>query len=158
MELHDLRPAKGATKDRKRVGRGHGSGQGKTSGRGTKGQLSRSGGGKGPGFEGGQNPLQRRLPKLRGFKNLRFRREFQPINIGALSVFEAGSSVGRDELVANGLIRSDSRPVKVLGDGELNVALTVRAESFSKSAISKIESAGGKAEAVAATSTNGATA
>lgn len=148
MELHNLRPAAGATKERKRVGRGHGSGTGKTSGRGTKGQLSRSGGGKGPGFEGGQNPLQRRLPKLRGFKN-RFRVEFQAVNVGDLNVFDSGETIGREQLVANGLIRKDGRPVKILGTGEITKSLTVQADGFSKSAIEKIEGAGGKAQQAA---------
>ena len=146
MELHDLRPAPGSTKKKKRIGRGHGSGTGKTSGKGQKGQLSRSGKGPGVGFEGGQMPLHMRLPKLRGFKNARFRTEYQPVNIGALEVFAAGATVGREELAAAGLIRGDARPVKVLGDGELTKSLTVVADAFSKSASEKITAAGGSAK------------
>ncbi len=148
MELHDLRPAAGATKKRKRVGRGAASGSGKTAGRGQDGQLSRSGGGKGPGFEGGQMPLQRRLPKLKGFTN-HFRTDYQPINVGDLEAFDASSEVGRNQLIEKGLIRKDSRPIKVLGDGELTKSINVKVDAYSKSAVDKIEKAGGKADKVA---------
>src|SRR3990172_10383166 len=115
MRIHELKPAPGATKKGKRVGRGHGSGHGKTSGRGHKGQLSRSGGGKGPGFEGGQNPLQRRLPKLPGFKN-RFKKVFSLVNVSQLERFEDGGTVDPAALLAGGLIKKTQVPVKVLGD------------------------------------------
>jgi large subunit ribosomal protein L15 len=148
MQLNDLSPAPGSRKDRKRVGRGHGSGHGGTSGRGDKGQNSRAGGGKGPGFEGGQNPLAMRLPKLPGFKN-RFRTEYAIVNVSRLEVlFQAGDVVDVDALFAKGVIKSKSVPVKVLGDGEITKALTVKADKVSGSAKSKIEAAGGTVEAL----------
>ena len=146
MQLHDLFPAPGSRKPRKRVGRGHGSGHGGTSGRGHNGQLSRSGGGKGPGFEGGQNPLHMRLPKLPGFKN-RFRVEYAVVNVSRLDErFEAGATVDVDALFAAGIIKSKTAPVKLLGDGEIGKALTVKVDRASGSAKAKIEAAGGTVE------------
>ena len=147
MQLHDLFPAPGSRKDRKRVGRGHGSGHGGTSGRGHNGQLSRSGGGKGPGFEGGQNPLHMRLPKLRGFKN-RFRTEYVVVNVSRLDErFSAGDTVDIDAMYDAGLIKSKTAPVKVLGDGEITKAITVKVDKVSAPARAKIEAAGGTVEA-----------
>jgi len=146
MQLHDLYPAEGSRKNRKRLGRGNSSGHGTTAGRGTKGQLSRSGGGKGAGFEGGQQPLAMRLPKLPGFKP-RNRVEYAPVNVGRLeSLFEDGDTVDTDALVAKGVIKHDYIPVKVLGDGELTKKLTVAVDKVSASAKAKIEAAGGKVE------------
>jgi large subunit ribosomal protein L15 len=146
MQLNDLSPAPGSRKDRKRVGRGHGSGHGGRSGRGDKGQLSRAGGGKGPGFEGGQNPLHMRMPKLPGFKN-RWRQEFQIVNVSRLeAVFGKGETVDAESLVAKGVVKSISAPVKILGDGELTKPLTVKADKVSGSARAKIEAAGGTVE------------
>ncbi len=147
MELNDLRPAAGATKTRKRVGRGPGSGNGKTAGRGHKGQKSRSGYSRRPGFEGGQMPLVRRLPK-RGFTNI-FKTEYELVNLRDLErVFSDGDTVTAAEMARKGLVRS-GRLVKVLGDGELTKKLTVEANKFSKSAQAGIESAGGHCEVVA---------
>ncbi len=145
MRIHDLRPAPGSVKKRKRVGRGHGSGSGKTSGRGHNGQLSRSGGGKGPGFEGGQNPLQRRLPKLPGFTN-RFRKVFEIVNVEQLEQFEKDSTIDKEALAAKGLIKKVKAPIKILGDGELSKKLTVKADAFTASARQKIQAAGGEVE------------
>ena len=146
MQLNDLRPAEGAHKNRKRVGRGNSSGHGTTAGRGTKGQLSRSGGGKGKGFEGGQQPLAMRLPKLPGFTN-HSRVEYAPVNVSRLdAVFADGDVVDGASLVEKGIIKSDYIPVKVLGDGEITKALTVRVDKVSASAKAKIEAAGGKVE------------
>jgi large subunit ribosomal protein L15 len=146
MQLNDLTPAPGSRKDRKRVGRGHGSGHGGRSGRGDKGQNSRAGGGKGPGFEGGQNPLHMRLPKLPGFKN-RFRTEYAIVNVSRLeALFAAGDVVDVDALFAKGVIKAKTVPVKVLGDGELTKALTIRTDKVSGSARIKIEAAGGTVE------------
>ncbi len=146
MQLNDLRPADGAKKKRKRIGRGNSSGHGTTAGRGTKGQLSRSGGGKGAGFEGGQNPLAMRLPKLPGFRNPN-RVEYAPVNLDRLEAkFEAGDVVDGASLEAKGIIKKASTPVKVLGDGELTKALTVKVDKVSASAQKKIEAAGGKVE------------
>ena len=146
MQLNDLRPAEGATKARKRIGRGNSSGHGTTAGRGTKGQLSRAGGGKGAGFEGGQQPLAMRLPKLPGFKP-RNRVEYAPVNVGRLEkLFEDGDTVDTEALVAKGVIKHDYIPVKVLGDGELTRKLTVSVDKVSASAKAKIEAAGGKVE------------
>jgi len=148
MNLSDLRPARGATKHRKRLGRGPGSGHGKTAGRGHKGRGARSGGNTPPGYEGGQMPLQRRLPK-RGFRNP-FRTEFAIINLGQLeSRFAAGDVVDAAALHARGLLRSLRRPVKILADGELSKALTVKAEKFSAKAKTRLQAAGGSAEVVA---------
>ena len=145
MKLHDLQPMPGSNKNRKRVGRGSAAGQGKSAGRGARGQNKRSGGGKGPYFEGGQLPLVRRLPFKRGFTNL-FRVEYAPVNVERLSVFEAGAEVTPQMMAAAGLLKSESRPVVILGNGELDRALTVKAHRFSKSARSKIEAAGGTIE------------
>jgi large subunit ribosomal protein L15 len=148
MKLHDVRPAAGARKDRKRVGRGPGSGNGKTAGRGEKGQKSRSGYSRKRGFEGGQMPLHRRVPK-RGFTNL-FRVEYRTINVERLNGFAAGSEVTPEALLAAGLLRKGSEPVKILGNGELKVALTVRAHKYAGAAQRKIEAAGGKAQLLVA--------
>lgn len=146
MELKDLKPAAGSTHSRKRVGRGPGSGYGKTAGRGMNGQKSRSGGGKGAGFEGGQIPLARRLPKLPGFRNIN-RVEYVPVNVARLEEkFEAGDVVDGESLKAKRIIKHADDLVKVLGDGELTKALTVKVEKVSKSAQAKIEAAGGKVE------------
>lgn len=146
MELKDLRPAEGSTKNRKRVGRGPASGTGKTAGRGMNGQKSRAGGGKGAGFEGGQTPLARRLPKLPGFRNFN-RVEYLPVNVSRLDAkFEAGDVVDVESLKAKGIIKHADALVKVLGDGEITKALTVRVDKVSASAKAKIEAAGGKVE------------
>lgn len=146
MQLNDLRPAAGSTKARKRIGRGNASGHGTTAGRGTKGQLSRSGGGKGAGFEGGQQPLAMRLPKLPGFINHN-RVEYTPVNVSRLdAIFADGDVVDAEALVAKGVIKHDYIPVKVLGDGEITKKLTVRVDKVSASAQSKIEAAGGKVD------------
>lgn len=148
MELHELRPAEGSTKKRKRIGQGRGSGLGKTSGKGHKGQKARSGGGVRPGFEGGQMPLARRIPK-RGFNNARFARTYQIINISTLeNVFEAGSEVSPQQLFERRLIKTLREPVKILADGELTKPMTVRAHAFSGQAAEKIKAAGGKTEVV----------
>ncbi len=148
MQINELFPAPGSRKDRKRVGRGHGSGHGGRSGRGDKGQNSRAGGGKGPGFEGGQNPLAMRLPKLPGFKN-RFRTEYAIVNVGRLEgLFDAGATVDVDALFDKGVIKSKTVPVKVLGDGELTKKLNVKADKVSGTARTKIEAAGGTVEAL----------
>ena len=147
MELGRLHPAPGAKRPRKRVGRGPGSGQGKTAGRGHKGRGSRSGGNTPPGYEGGQMPLQRRLPK-RGFRPLR-RVEYAIVNVGQLTGFPAGSTVGPEELRERGLVRG-RRLVKCLADGSLDRALTVRAHAFSKQARERIAAAGGSAEVLGA--------
>lgn len=146
MKLHNLQPAVGSRQVRKRVGRGAGSGWGKTSGRGTKGQWSRTGGGVRPGFEGGQMPLYRRLPK-RGFNN-RFKTHFALVQVQDLEVFSAGSVVDLSSLQQVGLVNNPLDGLKILGTGELTKALTVRANAFSKSAAEKITAAGGKAEVI----------
>jgi len=146
MELKDLYPAPGSRHAKKRVGRGPGSGKGKTAGRGENGQLSRAGGGKRAGFEGGQTPLARRLPKLPGFRNIN-RVEYAPVNVSRLEEkFEAGETVDAASLVAKGIIKKETVLVKVLGDGELTKALTVKVDKVSESAKAKIEAAGGKVE------------
>ncbi len=151
--LHDLRPNPGSTKATKRLGRGKGSGQGKTSGKGHKGYNSRSGGGVRPGYEGGQMPLYMRLGKSRGPNNKKsmpigpFRTYAIPVNVDRLAeVFVAGEEVTPEALVAKGLIKNTRTPIKILGRGELSIALNVRMHMYSKSAIEKIEAAGGKAE------------
>ncbi|HQA47749.1 MAG: 50S ribosomal protein L15 [Clostridiales bacterium] len=146
MKLHELKPAQGAKKKAKRVGRGMSSGHGKTAGRGHKGQKARSGGGVRPGFEGGQMPLQRRIPK-RGFTNI-FKKEYSVVNLDRLNMFEEGSVITPERLVQEGVIKGAGRRVKVLGDGEIDRALTVRAHKFSKAAAERIEAAGGKAEVI----------
>ncbi|MBQ3161010.1 MAG: 50S ribosomal protein L15 [Oscillospiraceae bacterium] len=144
MKIHELSPAAGSTKEVKRIGRGHGSGWGKTAGKGHKGQNARSGGGVRPGFEGGQMPLARRIPK-RGFNNI-FAEDVTVINVSALANFKEGTVVDNEILKAAGLIKKLDEKVKILGKGELNVNLTVKAAAFSASAKEKIEKAGGKAE------------
>src|SRR5499427_4124453 len=146
MKLSDLHPAEGSLRRRKRIGRGIGSGSGKTAGRGHKGKGSRSGGNTPPGYEGGQMPLQRRLPK-RGFRPVR-RVEYAIVNLRSLKDFPAGSAVGPDELRAHGLV-DGRRPVKCLADGALAHPLVVRAHAFSKQALERIAAAGGTAEVVA---------
>jgi ribosomal protein L15, bacterial/organelle len=146
MKLHELQYEEGARKAKKRVGRGPASGTGKTSGRGHKGQNSRSGGGVRPGFEGGQTPLFRRIPK-RGFTNI-FRKEFAIVNIDALNVFEDGTTVTPELLVEKRIVRKVQDGVKVLGNGELTKKLTVKANKFSKSAEETIVSAGGSIEVI----------
>ena len=146
MELKDLVPAEGSTKKRKRVGRGTGSGYGKTAGRGMNGQKSRAGGGKRNGFEGGQTPLAMRLPKLPGFRNPN-RVEYAPVNVSRLDLkFEAGAVVDHQALVDAGIIKNVDVLVKVLGDGEITKPLTVKVDKVSASAAAKIEAAGGKVE------------
>lgn len=146
MKLHELKPAQGAKHKAKRVGRGMASGHGKTSGRGHKGQKSRSGGGVRPGFEGGQMPLQRRIPK-RGFTNI-FKKEYSVVNLDRLNMFEEGSVVTPELLTEQNIIRKSGERVKVLGNGEISKALTVKAHKFSKRAAERIEAAGGKAEVI----------
>ena len=147
MGLHNLKPAKGSVKNRKRVGRGPGSGLGKTAGRGEKGQKSRSGFSRKPGFEGGQMPLHRRIPK-RGFTNSPFRKEFACVNLGRLEVFEAGTIVTPELLMQHGLVRKLQDGLKVLADGQLTKALTVHAHRFSGKAQERIAALGGKAELI----------
>lgn len=144
MKLHELSPNPGSTKEAKRIGRGHGSGQGKTAGKGHKGQNARSGGGVRPGFEGGQTTLARRIPK-RGFNNI-FATEYAVVNVADLDRFVDGTVVDTELLIASGLIKKELDGVKVLGNGELTKNLTVKAAAFSASAKEKIEKAGGKAE------------
>jgi large subunit ribosomal protein L15 len=146
MKLHELRPAAGSTKNRKRVGRGTGSGLGTTAGRGMNGQNSRSGGGVRPGFEGGQMPLFRRLPK-RGFKNFT-RKNWTIVNVETLNKFEDGTEITPELLLEAGVLSKIEYGVKILGDGELTKKLTVKANKFTQSAITKIEAAGGKAEVI----------
>lgn len=145
MKLSELKNPEGRAKNRKRVGRGKGSGQAGTAGRGHKGQKARSGASIPNWFEGGQMPLQRRLPK-RGFNNYDFRKEFQIVNLGELVRVENAEIIGPEELCDAGLIRSADKPVKILGDGEYSLKSTVKANAFSNSAKKKIEDAGGKAE------------
>ncbi len=144
MRLNDLKPAAGSRKDRKRIGRGSGSGLGKTAGKGHKGQKARSGGGVVPWFEGGQMPLQRRVPK-RGFHNI-FRKLYTVVNVGDLDRFEAGSTVGPEELMQAGLAKKRADGIKLLGDGDLKASLTVRVHKASASAVAKVQAAGGKVE------------
>jgi large subunit ribosomal protein L15 len=146
MKLHDLAPAAGSKFAPKRKGRGIGSGNGKTAGKGHKGQNARSGGGVRPGFEGGQNPLYRRLPK-RGFNNP-FRKEYAIVNIQDLNSFAAGTEITPEVLLEKGVIKNALAGIKVLGNGELNVGLTVKANKFSQSAVEKIQAAGGKTEVI----------
>lgn len=144
MRLNELRPAKGARKKEKRVGRGPGSGHGKTSTKGHKGHLARAGGGKGPGFEGGQMPLIRRIPK-RGFHNI-FRTEYTVVNLKMLTRFEGQEDITPQRLREAGLVKSRNARIKILGEGELTRPLIIQAHRFSQSAIKKIQKAGGKAE------------
>lgn len=144
MKLHDLKPAVGATTAPKRLGRGTGSGLGKTSGKGHKGAKARSGGGKRPGFEGGQMPLTMRLPK-RGFTN-KWRVEYATVNVERLNIFEDGATVTPVELVESGILKNVQDGVKILGNGEITKNLTVKATKFTETAKKKIEAAGGKVE------------
>jgi len=146
MYLHDLSPSEGSTHTAKRKGRGHGTGNGKTAGRGHKGQKSRSGGGVRIGFEGGQMPLARRIPK-RGFNNI-FAKPLESVNVSALESFDNGKEVGAKELLEAGILSKCEFGVKILGNGSLTKKLTVKASAFSESAKQKIEDAGGKAEVV----------
>ena len=146
MKLDDLKPAAGSSKKQKRVGRGDGSGHGKTACRGHKGQRARAGGGTRPGFEGGQMPLQRRLPK-RGFHNP-FKVDIAVVNLEQLEVFSAGSEVTPETMAQRGLVRGKNRRVKILGDGALGKALTIKAHGFSATAKQKIEAAGGNVELI----------
>ncbi|MBQ6874272.1 MAG: 50S ribosomal protein L15 [Clostridia bacterium] len=147
MKLHELSPAVGSTKERKRIGRGAGSGQGKTAGKGHKGQKARAGRGIRPGFEGGQMPLQRRLPK-RGFNNI-FRKEIAIVNVADIdAAFDNGAVVTIEALIEKGLVKKELDGVKVLGHGEISKSLTVQVNAYSASAKEKIEAAGGKAEEV----------
>ena len=146
MKLHELTPAADSNKAVKRIGRGHGSGNGKTAGKGHKGQNARSGGGVRIGFEGGQMPLARRIPK-RGFKNI-FATEYAIVNVSDLNKFTDGTEVTTELLIASGLVKKVCDGVKILGNGELTAKLNVKAAKFSQSAIEKIEKAGGKAEVI----------
>jgi large subunit ribosomal protein L15 len=141
MKLHELRPKPGAHQPPRRLGRGHGSGRGKTAGRGTKGQKSRTGGGIPAWFEGGQTPLHIRTPKLHGFKN-RFRVDYAPVNLAKISSADKGSLITPDVLVHDGLLRDTKLPVKVLGNGEAPAGVTVHAHAFSRSALDKLQAAG----------------
>ncbi|MEH7442708.1 50S ribosomal protein L15 [Bacillus sp. JJ1122] len=146
MKLHELKPAEGSRKERKRLGRGIGSGQGKTAGKGHKGQNARSGGGVRLGFEGGQTPLFRRLPK-RGFTNIN-RKEYAVVNLDALNVFEDGTEVTPELLIETGLVRKELSGIKVLAKGSLEKKLTVKAHKFSSTAKEAIEAAGGQTEVI----------
>jgi large subunit ribosomal protein L15 len=146
MKLNDLQPAVGSTTAPKRLGRGVGSGLGKTSGKGHKGAKARSGGGKAPGFEGGQLPLARRIPK-RGFVNI-FKTNYAVVNVETLNIFEDGATVNVEALIESGCVKNKFDGVKILGSGELTKKLTVQANAFTASAKEKIEAAGGKAEVV----------
>lgn len=147
MQLHELKPQAGSKKGRKRVGRGQASGTGTTAGRGMNGQNSRSGGGVRPGFEGGQMPLFRRIPK-RGFNNKRFQRVYAEVNLGSLVNFEANTEITPELLIELGYVKKVYDGIKILGGGELEIPLTVKAHKFTKSAIQKIEASGGKVEVI----------
>ena len=146
MKLNQLTAMPGSTKEAKRIGRGHGSGNGKTAGKGHKGQKARAGRGQRPGFEGGQMPLQRRIPK-RGFNNI-FAKETVSVNVGSLNKFEDGAQVDVDALMEAGILKKSGDALKILANGELTKKLTVKANAFSEAAKAKIEAAGGKAEVV----------
>ena len=146
MKLNQLTAVPGATKDAKRIGRGHGSGNGKTAGKGHKGQKARAGHGMRPGFEGGQMPLQRRIPK-RGFNNI-FAREVVSVNVGSLNCFENGAEVDVNALMEAGVLKKSGDALKILANGEVTKKLTVKANAFSEAEKAKIEAAGGKAEVV----------
>ena len=148
MQQHELRPPKGAKKNRRRKGRGDGSGRGTYSGRGIKGQNSRSGGGVRPGFEGGQQRLIKGMPMLRGFTNI-FRTEYSVVNVDALAELAGGDEITPESLVEAGIVKNLKKPIKVLGDGELSVVVQVAAHRFSRSAREKIEAAGGSIREVA---------
>lgn len=145
LTIDDLRPNEGSRKESRRLGRGHGSGRGKTAGRGTKGQNSRSGGGVRPGFEGGQLPIQQRMPYKRGFKNI-WRTQWETVNVSQLAQLNVDGVITPDVLVEAGLVRSTRFPVKILGVGELDASITVHAHGFSKGARALIENAGGSVE------------
>ncbi len=147
MRQDELSPAPGSKRSRKRVGRGNGSGHGTYSGRGCKGQKSRAGYKMRPGFEGGQLPLIKRLPRKRGFVNI-FKTEYSIINTGKLNIFESGSEVTPERLVAAGLVKSLRYPIKVLADGDINHSLVIKANKFSAAAKAKIEAAGGEVEEI----------
>ncbi|MCT4662345.1 MAG: 50S ribosomal protein L15 [Tissierellales bacterium] len=147
MRLHNLKPNAGTTKNRKRLGRGTATGQGKTAGKGQDGQNARSGGGVRPGFEGGQMPLFRRLPK-RGFNNSKFATVYTIVNIEDLNAFEENTEVTPELLIEAGMVKKFNDGIKILGNGELNKKLVVKAQKFSKSATEKIEAAGGKVEVI----------
>ena len=146
MKLHELSPAPGSVRDVKRIGRGHGSGQGKTAGKGHKGQKARAGRGFRPGFEGGQMPLQRRIPK-HGFNNI-FAAPYTAVNVAALNRFEDGAVVDAQALLDAGIVRQADNGVKILGNGKLEKKLTVKVAAYSESAKAKIEAAGGQAEVI----------
>ena len=146
MNLHELSPAEGATKVSKRIGRGHGSGQGKTAGKGHKGQKARSGGSIRPGFEGGPMPLQRRIPK-RGFNNI-FAKKIVAVNVGSLEAFDDGAEVTAQALIEKGIVKKEYDGIKILGNGNLTKKLNVKVAAYSESAKEKIEAAGGKAEVI----------
>ena len=146
MKLHELSPVEGSKKEARRIGRGHGSGQGKTAGKGHKGQKARAGRGMRIGFEGGQMPLQRRVPK-RGFNNI-FAKKIVSVNVGTLDKFDNGAVVDVEALVAAGIVKNSFDGVKILGNGNLTKKLTVKVSAFSESAKAKIEAAGGKAEVI----------
>lgn len=146
MKLNQLTATPGSTKERKRIGRGYGAGTGKTAGKGHKGQKARAGHGQRPGFEGGQMPLQRRIPK-RGFNNI-FAKEIVSVNVGNLNKFEDGAAVDAAALIEAGIIKKSCDGVKILSNGELKKKLTVKATAFSEAAKAKIEAAGGKAEVI----------
>ncbi len=146
MKLHQLSPVEGSKREPKRIGRGHGSGNGKTAGKGHKGQKARAGHGMRPGFEGGQMPLQRRIPK-RGFNNI-FAKKIVSVNVGALNKFEDGAVVDAQALIKAGIVKNSFDGVKVLANGNLNKSLNVKLNAFSEGAKAKIEAAGGKAEVI----------
>lgn len=147
MKLNELKPAAGSTKTSKRKGRGHATGNGKTAGRGRDGQNSRSGGGVRVGFEGGQMPLYRRIPK-RGFTNARFKKVYAEVSLESLNTFRSGSTVDEAKMVEAGLVRKTLDGIVILGNGEITKKLTVKAARFTKSSVEKIEAAGGKVEVV----------
>lgn len=147
MKINTLTPAQGSKRRSKRIGRGLGSGHGKTATKGHKGQKSRSGGTKGPAFEGGQTPLQRRLPK-RGFKNYPFKKEYEIINLADIERLQKIDVITPDILYQNRIVRSKKNMIKVLGNGEINRPISIKAHAFSSSALAKINAAGGKAEII----------
>ncbi len=147
MKLHEMHPMEGSTHRRKIVGRGPGSGLGKTSGKGHKGQNARSGGGVRPGFEGGQLPLFRRLPK-RGFSNARFKKVYATVNLSDLNVFNDGDVVTPEMLIEKGIVKKELSGIKVLATGELEKKLTIKAHKYSKKALEKVENSGGKIEVI----------
>ncbi|MCY1713904.1 50S ribosomal protein L15 [Caproiciproducens galactitolivorans] len=146
MKLHELSAVPGSTKETKRIGRGHGSGQGKTAGKGHKGQKARAGRGMRPGFEGGQMPLQRRIPK-RGFNNI-FAKNIVAVNVGVLNQFDDGAVVDTQALIDSGIVKTCCDGIKILGNGNLKKKLTVKVTAYSETAKQKIETAGGKAEVI----------